>query len=126
MTRGRKPTITDEMYAAIPDFVAQGLTRDQIAERLGVKLPTLAVYCSKRKIPLALPKTRKQRSDAGQPRITTKTKRPDVEALRQVVVLHQEAKARGMTKVGLAHELLAIIVKDKLFDAVLGKIGEDA
>jgi hypothetical protein len=48
----KRSRITDEMYAAIPDLIAQGQTRFEIATRFGVKPNSLVVLCSQRGISL--------------------------------------------------------------------------
>jgi hypothetical protein len=47
-----RKVITHEMYASIPELVEQGVSKAEIAERFGVKLASLVVRCSVKKISL--------------------------------------------------------------------------
>jgi len=49
----RKLILTKAVLASIPELVASGLSRNEIAERLGCKLSTLKVYCSQERIRLS-------------------------------------------------------------------------
>ena len=59
----RKCRVTDEMYAAIPGLIGQGLTHFEIAAQFGVKPSSLKVLCSQRGISL-----RKRRLPGTTPR----------------------------------------------------------
>ena len=48
----RKLILTKAALASIPELVASGLSRNEIAERLGCKLSTLKVRCSQERIRL--------------------------------------------------------------------------
>jgi len=48
----RKLILTKVVLASIPDLVASGWSRNEIAERLGCKLSTLKVRCCQELIPL--------------------------------------------------------------------------
>jgi hypothetical protein len=54
----RKLILTKAAQASIPELVASGLSRNEIAERLGCKLSTLKVRCSQERI--RLPRRRNQ------------------------------------------------------------------
>ena len=49
----RKFKLTKAVLARIPELVAYGLSRSEIAERLGCKLSTLKVRCSQERIRLS-------------------------------------------------------------------------
>ena len=49
----RKLILTKAVLASIPELVASGLSRNEIAERLGCKLSTLKVCCSQERIRLS-------------------------------------------------------------------------
>ena len=105
---------TDDKFAAIPELVAQGKGAAEIAEMFGVKVGTLKVYCSQRHISLRRPAARPYFRKS--PQLRTE--------IALIVSLHLEAKARGLSKTGLVSQLIEIIAKDRLYDAVLGKVGE--
>ena len=58
---GRKLILTKAALASIPELVASGLSRNEIAERLGCKLSTLKVRCSQERI--RLPRHRNQQNN---------------------------------------------------------------
>jgi hypothetical protein len=51
-----KIILTKAVLARIPELVAYGLSRSEIAERLGCKLSTLKVRCSQERIQLSRPR----------------------------------------------------------------------
>ena len=57
----RKLILTKAALASIPELVASGLSRNEIAERLGCKLSTLKVRCSQEQI--RLPRRRNQQNN---------------------------------------------------------------
>jgi hypothetical protein len=117
MTRDGRRRITDEMFASIPALIAEGKTIVEIAVQFGVTTATLQVYSSQRKISLRLLNGRRPRQQ----------RKPVVhEAVQQLVSLRLAAKARGKSELGLVNEMIEIIVKNNLYDAILGKVGEDA
>jgi hypothetical protein len=59
----RRPILTREVMAGIPALIAQGLRKDDIAERIGCKASTLQVQCSIAGISLRVPKRLKLRDD---------------------------------------------------------------
>jgi hypothetical protein len=124
MTGSKK--MTDEKFDTIPGLIAEGKTTIEIAALFGVTPGTLKVYCSNRRIslrPLEKQRQRRQPKPVVARPVPVVVERPPVVAEAvQIVSLRLEAKARGMTDVGLVNHLLAIIVKDKLYDAVLGKL----
>jgi hypothetical protein len=48
----RKLILTEAVLTSIPGLAASGLSRDEIAERLGCKLSTLRVRCCQERIRL--------------------------------------------------------------------------
>ena len=113
----RTSRITDETYARIPGLLEQGMTKTEIAELYGVKLGTLKVYCSQRGISLRTGQMRVREAPVA-------CKEPAIPEAVQLVSLRLAAKARGKTDLDLVNELIEIIVKDNLYDAILGKVGE--
>lgn len=107
----KKRILTKEVLAGIPAMVARGQRATEIAETLGCKLNTLKVRCSQAGVSLRPPgnirRPREQRSI-----------RINRAALQ---LLKDRAAASGMTESAIARELLEIIARDNLFDAVLDK-----
>ena len=104
-----KRILTKEVLAGIPTMVARGQRAAEIAEALGCKLSTLKVRCSQARISLRPPgSTRRPRRQRG---IMI-----DKAALQ---LLKERAVASGKTESAIAGELLEIIARDNLFDAVL-------
>lgn len=105
-----KAFMTQEMYDSIPQLLAEGLDRQQIAERFGTTTASLQVQCCRRGISLRRadrPKLQKLRLDAM----------PIV--LRDKRVLQMKAQALGMDEAKLASKLLNMIIRDDLFVAIL-------
>jgi len=109
--RMTKCILTKEVLAGIPAMVARGQRAPAIAEALGCKLNTLKVRCSKARISLRPPgsirRPREQRS--------IKINKAALQLLKE------RAAASGKTESAMARELLEIIARDNLFDAVLDK-----
>jgi hypothetical protein len=108
----RPPRLTDEMYAAIPALLEQGMRRAEIAAMYGVTPGTLAVFCSQRGISLRKGGRRKRKlvlSDEPLP-------------LSNYVLksLHEAARSLGKDSTErLVSDLLEKIVSDDLYNAVL-------
>jgi hypothetical protein len=121
--KNRPPTIyTQEVLASIPDLIAQGLGRDEIAVRLGVTTASLQVTCCKKKISLRrnralIPRTVNVVSSVELP----PPSRPHAMRLSKAAsfLLHLHAEKRASNVNALAKKLLETIAKDNLFDAVL-------
>ena len=107
-----KCRVTDEMYAAIPGLIAQGLTHFEIAAQFGVKPNSLKVLCSQRGISL-----RKHRL----PGTTLRKRRPPVLPLDDEVLrsLRVAARRLGRPPARLVSDLLEKIASDSLYMAVL-------
>jgi hypothetical protein len=126
MSSNSKTKLTDEIYALIPALVAQGKTKVEIAETYGVTPGTLQVQCSLRDISL------RPGGKRGRRRLPVVTETVPIAAREPVIAeavqiassLRREAKARGMGEIALVLRLIEIIVKDKLYDAVLGTVDE--
>jgi hypothetical protein len=96
--------------ALIPALVEAGLSDAEIAKRMGWTVGTLRVRCSQLKISL----------------------RRKIAAARQVVMpqsvcvqLQHRAAMMGISASVLAADLLEVIVRDNLFDAVLDRGDEE-
>ena len=106
-----KTILTDEKFAMIPQLMAEGLSKLQIAERFGCTVNTLQVKCSHRGIslrPLALKRNR--------PLKYQKLIQLDPDVIR---MYDDTAEAKGLTTKELVNNLLTVIAKDGLIDAVL-------
>ena len=107
---GRK-ILTKAVLAMIPDMIERGgLRADDVAEKLGCNIRTLRVRCSQAKISLRAPGSRRVR------------RRRDEHTIRvsgaALSLLRNRAAASGKTE-ALARELLEVIARDDLYDAVL-------
>jgi hypothetical protein len=104
-----KRILTKEVLAGIPAMVARGQRAAEIAEALGCKLNTLKVRCSRARVSLrplgSIRRPREQRS--------IKINKTALQLLKE------RAAASGKTESAIASELLEIIARDNLFDAVL-------
>ena len=101
----RRVILTPQVLAGIPALVAQGLRKADIAKRLGCKEDTLQVRCSAARISLSGRKLR-----IGDPLKLTH------EAL---VGLRERAASIGCGEMQLASDLLEVIARDNLYDAIL-------
>jgi hypothetical protein len=109
--RGRK-AITKEMLASIPALLAEGLTKDQIAERFGVKRASLIVICSRNRVSLR-----------RHPRMPSLRLTDAPLALCDRRALHDKAQKLGIADISLVTRLLNAIIRDDLFVAVLDTKG---
>ena len=122
----RRFILTKDLMAGIPVLVAQGMKAPAIADRLGCKLGTLRVRCSQAGISLRVPKEVKVVPLVPAPK-PPKQKRfygfalPTTLQLSRVAMsrLHQHAEAIGVNEAQLASDLLEMIARDDLYDAVL-------
>ena len=115
--------------AGIPVLVQQGLRAEAIAARLGCTVGTLRVRCSQAQISLRVPKEVKvvPLVPAARPPKPPNQKRsyafalPTTLQLSRVAMsrLRQHAEAIGMSEAQLASDLLEVIARDDLYDAVL-------
>jgi hypothetical protein len=125
----RRPILTMDKMAGISALVQQGLNAEAIAARLGCTVGTLKVRCSQAQISLRVPKEVKvvpmvPLVPAPKP---PKQKRsyafalPTTLQLSRVAMsrLRQRAEAIGVNEAQLASDLLEVIARDDLYDAVL-------
>lgn len=101
----RRVILTPRALAGIPALVAQGLRKADIAKRLGGKEGTLQVRCSIAGISL---RVRKLRVD-----------NPLQLSHQALVALKTRASSVGCSDMQLASDLLEVIARDNLYDAVL-------
>ncbi len=124
----KRSRVTEEMYATIPSLIAEGKSRNQIAELFGVKVMSLQVMCSRRNISLwgrdRAQHTRKKKSENAAISFVDDCL-PKIAAAEQLVALRQQARMRGVTEIGLMTRLVEKVVERKLYDELLGKM-EDA
>jgi hypothetical protein len=108
----RKLILTKAVLASIPELVASGLSRSEIAERLGCKLSTLKVRCSQERI--RLPRRRR-----GPRKPPAKTERIRIAISTDAVELFDStAEAKGMTAIAFVSRLLELVVRDNLVNAI--------
>lgn len=100
--------LTKQVLATIPAMVAQGLRRNDIAERLGCKPGTLQVRCSQNGISL--------RPGIRQPSEWYTTVRLNRAA---IAMLRERAAKTGESESALARRLIETIARDNLYNAVL-------
>jgi hypothetical protein len=137
----RKMILTKTVLASIPTLVEQGLNTEAVAARLGCKVSTLKVRCSQAQISLRVPKEVKVVPlvplvpvlSAAKPSEPPKQKRsyafayafalPTTLQLSRVAMsrLRQHAEAIGVNEAQLASDLLEVIARDDLYDAVLDR-----
>ena len=133
----RKMILTKTVLASIPTLVEQGLNTEAIAARLGCKVSTLKVRCSQAQISLRVPKEVKVVPlvplvpvlSPAKPPEPPKQKRsyafalPTTLQLSRVAMsrLRQRAEAIGVNEAQLASDLLEVIARDDLYDAVLDR-----
>ena len=111
---------TSEMIALIPSWVQQGKRAEEIAAMIGCSVATLRVRCSQMKISLRSPNWReKRRQTLARPSFSM----PVLAQLTRVStsLLRQRAFELGMSEGQLAAQLLESIVRDDLYNTVLGK-----
>ena len=125
--------LTKDVMAGIPTLVEQGLKAPAIAERFGCKVGTLKVRCSQAKISLRTPRSPHACATLvpKQPHAcATLAPRPrrrfTIELSLQLsriamARLRQRADATGISEAQLATDLLEMIARDDLYDAVLDR-----
>ena len=130
----RKMILTKTVLASISTLVEQGLNTEAVAARLGCKVSTLKVRCSQAQISLRVPKEVKVVPlvpvlSPTKPPESPKQKRsyafalPTTLQLSRVAMsrLRQRAEALGVNEAQLASDLLEVIARDDLYDAVLDR-----
>jgi hypothetical protein len=131
----RQMILTKAVLASVPTLVEQGLNTEAIAARLGCKVSTLKVRCSQAQVSLRVPKEVKVVPlvplvpvlSPVKPPEPPKQKRSYAFALPTTLQLSRVAMARlceraaaiGITEAQLATDLLEMIARDDLYDAVL-------
>ena len=105
---------TQEMYNSIPQLLADGMTKAEIAARFGTTPGSLQAQCSRHGISL---------SRHGRGKLPMRTlSLPDAPLdLEQPVLgkLREQARRMGTDEVKLINHLLRTIVEDNLYSAVL-------
>ena len=105
---GRKAILTRNVLAGIPALVEQGLRRAEIAKRLGCKESTLQVRCCNEGISLR-----------GRKRMELSPGNPLTLSHEALAGLRACAASIGCSETQLASDLLEVIARDNLYDAVL-------
>jgi hypothetical protein len=101
----RRVILTQQVLAGIPALVAQGLRKADIAKQLGCREDTLQVRCSTAGISLSGRKLR-----IGDPLKLSH---------EAMVGLRERAASIGCSEMQLVSDLLEVISRDNLYDAVL-------
>jgi len=104
----RAKILTPQVLAGIPALVAQGLRRADIAKRLGCKENTLQVRCCNAGISLS-----------GRKRMELRGGSPLTLSREALVGLSARAASIGCSETRLVSDLLEVIARDNLYDAVL-------
>jgi len=104
----RRAILTQEVLAGIPALIEQGLRRADIAQLLGCKESTLQVRCSNAGISLR-----------GRKRMELRVGNPLTLSREALTGLRARAAFMGCSEAQLATELLEMIARDNLYDAVL-------
>jgi hypothetical protein len=104
----RRAILTSQVMAGIPALVEQGLRKADIAEMLGCKESTLQVRCSIAGISLR-----------GLKRIRLQTSGEVALSPTTLAGLRARASAMGCSETRLVGDLLEMIARDNLYDAVL-------
>ena len=104
----RRAILTPQVLAGIPALIAQGLRKADIAKQLGCKESTLQVQCCIAGISLRGPK-----------RMELRVGNPLTLSHEALVSLRARAASIGCSETRLASDLLEVIVRDNLYDAVL-------
>jgi hypothetical protein len=105
---GRPKLFTREILTQIPQWVKSGMTKPEIAERIGTTVPSLSVMCSYYGIPL--------RSGLREFKLSLPA---EVKAK-----LSMKARDLDMTPAQLGALLIESVVDDNLFKAVLDLEGD--
>src|SRR5438876_4364151 len=104
----RRAILTPQVLAGIPALIAQGLRRGDIARQLGCKESTLQVRCSNAGISLR-----------GRKAMELRVGSPLALSHEALVGLSARAASIGCSETQLASDLLEVIARDNLYDAVL-------
>ncbi len=105
----KKGMFTADTYAAIMQYVDDGLKPAEIALKVGCTLGTLRVRCSQRGISL-----RPRRGAAGQ-HVRATVRLPS----HVMVLLDAHAKSKGMYTHQLMSALIVLVATDNLYDAII-------
>lgn len=110
----RGSILTVEVMATIPAMVSAGLNAVTISERIGCKVSTLRVRCSQEGISLRRPSIYRDRN--------RKIPSLNVQLNRTAMLYFRElSRTTGSTETRLVKELLDVIARDDLFNAVMDK-----
>jgi hypothetical protein len=108
---------TPAVLAEVARLVAQGRTKQDIAEQLGCKQSSLTTVCSVNRISLRRPNgSRKPRKP---PKVEIALQVPLPISPQAMLRLRHHATAKGINIVKLATDLLELIATDDLYDAIL-------
>jgi hypothetical protein len=110
----RRTILTEEVLATIPPMTRQGMSVSEIAEKLGVKVPTLKVRCSQARISLRRPHQVKPIRQLMLDSVLQLSR-------ETVLKLREWAEPHDITEAQLATLLLEVIARDNLIEAILDR-----
>jgi hypothetical protein len=112
-TSRRRSIFSPDTFWLIEGFVAQGLSAQEIADKVGCKLGTLRVKCSQHGLSL--------RRWSGMTRKSGRAPRRLVTSIADKVLLdlQRHAEKRGVSRANFAGALLETIVRDGLYNAII-------
>ena len=108
---------SDENLYKVPEMLAEGMTRAQIAKVFGTTIASLQQKCSTKGISLRSPKS------VGGNKLSYYIQCEIAIPHRKVIC--EYAKQNGMTEGELVSELMTMIAQDNMFSAVLDYNGDD-
>jgi hypothetical protein len=117
--------LTAEQLATVPALLLEGLHKPEIAERFGCTVGTLTVKCSKAKISLRAGGPRQPKPKplppppVEAPPLVPKTLVASPITREAKAALKARAESKGKNIVQLVSDLLEVIARDNLYDAVL-------
>ena len=115
--RSKRARFSPLVFSQISDFVAQGMSAAEIAERIGCKLGSLRVRCSQMGISL------RRSNTPGQSQLPKRLKISLPESI--ALNLEEQALKKGLSQADLVLALLNAIARDDLYDAVIDHDGSD-
>jgi hypothetical protein len=106
-----KRILTDELLANVPALIRRGLRAAEIAASFGCTPNTLRVTCSRKGISLRRSGQRRSKKLPLETAVAI--------SRRAMAALSARAAVKGCSEIELASDLLEIIARDDLYDAVL-------
>jgi hypothetical protein len=114
----KKRIFTPEVLANIPQMVANGLSGDDIAVLIGASASSVKVMCSRHKISLRRPNKQRKQPAPPAPLPSNILLKVKVDA-QTLALITMRAELKGITINAVAEQLLQIVARDNLYDAVI-------